>query len=121
MACNCAVAVREGNTVLGIDACDYFNNPRSDPTPYMLQYSATKEFGAAIYRSRAGNLFAVSNLLFESAWCSFLPPVYVVLGKVMFSVCFSVHRGVPPGPVWEVYDLVLSHLVLFSGSYPTPR
>ena len=71
MACNCVVAVREGNTVLGIDACDYFNNPQSHPTPYMLQYSATKEFGAVIYRSRAGNLFAVSNLLFESAWCSY--------------------------------------------------
>ena len=76
------MAVREGNTVLGIDACDYFNNPGSHPTPYMLQYSATREFGAAIYRSPNGKLFAVSN--------------YRPQGKVMFSeasVSHSVHSG----------------------------
>ena len=64
VACICAVAVQEGNTVLGVDACDHYTNPGSHFAPDIKQYSAKRELGAAVYKSPCGKHFAVCKYTF---------------------------------------------------------
>ena len=57
--CLCAVVVREGNTVLGVDGCEYYLNPGSPFSAKLRQYSPTIDVGAAVYRDDSGQKFSV--------------------------------------------------------------
>ena len=59
VACICGVAVREGDTVVGVDACESWLNPGTPFAVKIRQYSQNRETGAAVYRDRTGTKYAV--------------------------------------------------------------
>ena len=98
MACICAVAVQEGNTVLGVDACDFYKYRNSDAfAPYIVQYSKKTEHGAAIYRDETGRKFAVSYLslytliFLPSSYLTSRPPVSMRSSPTWEKKSFLVH------------------------------
>ncbi len=58
-ACICGVAVREGNTVLAVDACESRLNPGTRFSVKIRQLSLTMEMGSSVTRSADGQEFAV--------------------------------------------------------------
>ncbi len=120
-ACICGVAVREGDTVLGLDACE----SRLNRTPYALkvrQYSATRATGAAVYRDSTGRNFAVSFIV--SRMLGHLQDLHTLAFSHWPLLRWTLSKVFPnsvSNRLWGFCDYVPNRLQDYPGSQWEPR